>query len=84
MEVIDTGNIHVFGFVREFENQKLLIVNNFSDYPQSMSENRLRVYGLGYRFVDHVSGHTFSANEPLYLGPYGFVWLETTEYTRPV
>ena len=83
-EVIRTENPHLFGYIRHGNGQRLLIVNNFSDYPQSMGENRLRVYGLGYRFVDHVSGHTFSANEPLYLGPYGFVWLETTEYTRPV
>jgi len=83
-EAIRTENPHLFGYIRHGNGQRLLIVNNFSDYPQSMGENRLRVYGLGYRFVDHVSGHTFSANEPLYLGPYGFVWLETTEYTRPV
>ncbi len=83
-EVIRTENPHLFGYIRHANGQRLLIVNNFSDYPQSMGENRLRVYGLGYRFVDNVSGHTYSANEPLYLGPYGFVWLETTEYTRPV
>ncbi len=83
MEVIRTENPHLFGYIRHGGGQRLLIINNFSDYPQSMGENRLRVYGLGYRFVDHVSGHSYSANEPLYLGPYGFVWLETTEYTRP-
>lgn len=84
MEVISTENPHLFGYIRHNKGQRMLIVNNFSEHPQSMGENRLRVYGLGYRFMDHVSGITFPAGRPLELGPYGFVWLETTEYTRPL
>jgi amylosucrase len=29
MEVIDTGNSHLFGYIRAFNNQEILIINNF-------------------------------------------------------
>ncbi len=82
MEMISTENVHLFGYIRQNNGQRLLIVNNFSETPQTMSANRLRVYGLGYRFTDHISGVTYTSEDPLELGPYGFVWLETTQYTR--
>ncbi len=82
MEVIRTENPHLFGYIRQKGGQRLLIVNNFSEHPQVMRENRLRVYGLGYRFTDHISGMTYSSEDPLQLGPYRFVWLETTQHQR--
>ncbi len=82
MEVIRTENPQLFGYIRQKGGQRLLIVNNFSEHPQVMRENRLRVYGLGYRFTDHISGMTYSSEDPLHLGPYRFVWLETTQYQR--
>lgn len=76
MEVIGTQNPHLFGYVRQKNGQRLLVINNFSEHPQAMSENRLRLYGLGYRFVDLITGESRSAREPLHVGPYQFLWLE--------
>nr|MBA3531506.1 alpha-glucosidase C-terminal domain-containing protein [Ardenticatenales bacterium] len=76
MEVIDTGNPHLFGYLRHHEGQRLLIVNNFSERPQVMDANRLRSYGLGYDFTDLISEGSYSAIEPLFLIPYQVVWLE--------
>lgn len=78
MEVIGAENPHLFGYIRQNDGQRLLIVNNFSEYPQTISEKRLRVYGMSHPFVDHVSGERYAADEPLQLGPYQFVWLEAT------
>ena len=75
MDVIDSGNPHVFSFVRNHGGQRLLVVANFSEHPQQMDHNQLRVYGPGYHFTDLVSGQEFSAGEPLQLAPYQFVWL---------
>lgn len=75
MEVIDSGNPHVFSFVRNHGGQRLLLVANFSEHPQQMDANQLRVYGPGYRFTDLVSEQEFNADEPLPLAPYQFVWL---------
>lgn len=76
MEVIGTENPHLFGYVRHKNGRRLLVINNFSEHPQAMAENRLRLYGLGYRFIDHITGEERSAREPLQLGPYQFLWLE--------
>jgi amylosucrase len=79
MEVIGTENPHLFGYIRQHGGQRLLIIANFSDHPQEMAGNRLRVYGVGYRFTDHITGNILSAEDPLQLGPYQFVWLETVK-----
>jgi amylosucrase len=76
MEVIESGNPHLFGFVRHHGGQRLLVVTNFSEHPQAMEANRLRVYGLGYHFADLVSGQAYSAEQALRLEPYQYVWLE--------
>jgi amylosucrase len=76
LEVIDTGSPHLFGYARHHEGQRLLVVTNFSEQSHVMDANRLRAYGVGYHFVDRVRGGSFSAEEPLILEPYGFVWLE--------
>ncbi len=34
MEVVDTANPHLFGFVRQNAGQRLLIVANFSEHPR--------------------------------------------------
>jgi amylosucrase len=76
MEVIDTENGHLLGFLRQRDGQRLLIITNFSEHPQTLSESRLSVYGMGYQFLDHVAGKLFTAQSPLQLAPYQFVWLE--------
>ncbi|HZT99067.1 MAG TPA: alpha-amylase family glycosyl hydrolase [Ktedonobacteraceae bacterium] len=76
-EFVDTGNGHLFGYVRHGGSQRLFVVTNFSDHPQEMNGNQLRVYGLGYSFTDLVTGQTLTAERPLRLEPYQFVWLET-------
>jgi amylosucrase len=76
MEVIDSGNPHLFGYIRAHEGQRILAVTNFSERAQEMDANRFRSYGMGYRFTDLVSGSHYSANGPLSLDPYQFVWLE--------
>jgi amylosucrase len=75
MDVIDTGNTHLFGYVRRHAGARLLAVANFSEQPQTMDANRLRVYGPGYQFTDLVTGESRTASSALALGPYEFVWL---------
>jgi amylosucrase len=74
-EFIDTGNGHLFAYLRHGDSQRLFVVANFSCHPQEMDENQLRVYGAGYHFVDQISGQRFSAEQPLHLTPYQCVWL---------
>lgn len=53
-----------------------MVLVNFSEGVQPVHANELRLYGLGYRFMDLVSG------QPLVLGdadvmiePYQVLWL---------
>jgi len=75
-EFVKTGNGHLFGYVRHSGSQRLFVVANFSNHPQEMDANQLRVYGAGYRFTDLISGQTLTAERPLRLEPYQCVWLE--------
>ncbi len=76
LEVFDTGSPQLLGFARRGGGQRILVVANFSERPQALSANRLRLYGLGYQFCDLNSGVRLSAGETLSLAPYQFVWLE--------
>jgi amylosucrase len=75
-EVIESGNQHLFSYIRHHGGQHLLIIANFSELPQELDANRLRVYGPGYRFADLISGESRSAEGPLQLEPYQYLWLE--------
>ncbi|NTV62445.1 MAG: DUF3459 domain-containing protein [Oscillochloris sp.] len=76
LAVIETGSPHLLGYIRQHGGQRLLVVANFSETPQSLSANRLRLYGMGYQFTDLNTGIRVSAGEILALAPYQFVWLE--------
>jgi amylosucrase len=76
MEVVETGNPQLFGFVRHHAGQRLLVVANFCEHPREMDRNRLRIYGPGYNFTDLISGNSIVAENPLRLEPYQCVWLE--------
>jgi len=63
MQVIDTGNPHVLGYVRSHATQRAVILANFSERDQIVPANLLRLYGLGYSFVDLLSGETVAAQD---------------------
>jgi glycosidase len=71
MQVIDTGNPHVLGYVRNHASQRAIVLANFSERDQKISGNILRVYGLGYSFTDLISGEVLQAQD-LSLVPYDF------------
>jgi amylosucrase len=75
MEVIDTGNPHLFGYTRQNTDQHLLVVNNFSETPQTMSARALRAGGCGRSCTNLVTGTILDTEAELQLGSYGFVWL---------
>ena len=78
MQVMDTGNQHVLGFVRSNGEQRVLVLANFSESPQVIAGNQLRLYGLSYHFIDLVSEHTIPSSD-LELEPYQLLYLEPVE-----
>lgn len=76
MEVFDTGNKHLFGFIREAENQKLVIINNFSEHDQDLPRQSLnRAAGVS-QFTELISDRTIGNGYGLRLAPLQFVWLK--------
>lgn len=75
--IIETGNPHAFGYVRQHGQQRLFIMANFSEHPQAIDASQLRIYGPGYRFTDLITGHTITSEQALQLDAYQYVWLTT-------
>ncbi len=75
LHVIDTGNDHVLGYVRQCAGRRMVALANFAEHEQRIAANVARVHGLGYSFKDLVSGETIDLEEELELGPYQFLWL---------
>lgn len=83
MEVADTANQAVLGYVRILEGQNLkagriLIFANFSEKSQVVLANQLRLYGLSYQFTDLFTGKEFPLQD-LLLEPYELACLRARE-----
>ncbi|GIV98380.1 MAG: amylosucrase [Herpetosiphonaceae bacterium] len=76
MEIVESGNPHLFVYVRRHAGRRLLIAANVSEHPQALDKHCLRVYGPGYRFIDLAGGRIVTAEAPLWLDTYEFVWLD--------
>lgn len=74
MQVIDTGNPHVLGFVRTAANQRILVFANFSEQEQTLPVNLLRIYGLGYQYQNLLHDVPVPPGD-LKLGAYDFLAL---------
>jgi amylosucrase len=73
--ILDTGNAHVFGYVRQHGGQRVLALASFSEHAQAVAASLLRIHGLGYVFQDLVSGQAIALDGDVHLDPYQFVWL---------
>ncbi len=69
-EIADTGNKHVFGFLRSGEDDMVFVLANFSEEEQPLEARRLRQMGMRKTFVDLYAGRTITATRELILEPY--------------
>ncbi len=69
--ILNTDNPHVLAYMRPFENQRILVFANFSEQPQLIPGNLLRLYGLGYSFRDLMDGQLVELAD-LNLSAYDF------------
>jgi amylosucrase len=73
-EVLDVGNDHVFGYVRSFFNEKVVVLANFSEREQVVSVDRIP--SIIWPGQDLVSGEEYQPGAEIKLGAYCFIWLE--------
>lgn len=76
MEVIDTGNPHLFGYIRSDGTQKLLIINNFSEFDQVMTADRLAAAGMTRDADETFTQKTLPAGEDLLFDGYRYMWID--------
>ncbi len=74
MQVMKIPNDHLLGYVRQGEGERILILANFSETPQSFAGNLLRLYGASYTMTDLLTGRQVAAQD-MTLGPYDFLCL---------
>lgn len=74
LQVMNTGNPQVLGYVRSYQHDSVLVFANFTEREQTISANQLRLYGLSYHFMDLLTAQTFPLQD-LTLPPFGFACL---------
>ena len=74
MQIMQTGNDHVFGYVRVHKSQRVLVLANFSEAEQTIPDNLLRLYGLSYSFRNLLEAEPQEI-QPIRMTPYQFICL---------
>ncbi|MCF7984722.1 MAG: alpha-glucosidase C-terminal domain-containing protein [Thiohalocapsa sp.] len=69
-EFLDSGNKHVFGFLRTNSESTVFVLANFSEETQGLEARRLRQMGMRKTMVDLFAGRTIVATQELLLDPY--------------
>lgn len=78
-EFVETGNTHIFGYIRGMGDEQVLILNNFSDDAQKLSPKVLQAFSKANTLRDKVSGETHDPEKPMNLKPFQYVWLEAID-----
>ncbi|WP_244949103.1 amylosucrase [Mariniblastus fucicola] len=75
MELFETLNPHVLGFVRIRQGHRLVVLGNFSDQPQRVDGNCIRSTGFGRFFQDAIADEEVNASDVVEMAPYQLRWL---------
>jgi len=76
MTLLPCPNDHVLAFLRKNDGIPLVVLANFSEYPQNLDLLPLRSRGLSHFLKDRLSGKVISSGGPVTLEPYDLFWLE--------
>jgi amylosucrase len=69
-EIPETGNPHVFGFLRSGDESVVFVLANFSERGQKLEARRLRQMGMRKTMVDLYTGRVITATQELEMDPY--------------
>ncbi|MCG6942768.1 MAG: alpha-glucosidase C-terminal domain-containing protein [Thiohalocapsa sp.] len=69
-EFVETGNKHVFGFMRSDDGGVLFVLANFTEEQQPLEARRLRQMGMRKTMVDLYAGRMITATQELLMEPY--------------
>ena len=69
-EFVETGNKHVFAFIRSNDQSMVFVLANFSDRQQALEARRLRQMGMRKTMIDLYAGRPLTATQELVMEPY--------------
>lgn len=75
LNLIDTANDHVLGYIRQSEDQRVLVFANFTENDQVISGNLLRYHSFENKLIDLISGDPIPIDN-IHLEPYQFLCLK--------
>ncbi len=78
-EIVETGNHHVFAFLRSNDQSMVFVLANFSEHQQRLEARRLRQMGMRKTMVDLFEGGTITAAQELVIDPYQLLILARLE-----
>ena len=73
-EIAEVDNEHILGYIRSDASSSILALANFSDYPQTIAANTIRLYLVGYSYIDLITSTKIDFEE-LEIEPYGILFL---------
>jgi amylosucrase len=76
MALADTGNPYLLAYIRDGGNQRLLIINNFSEYAQVMKVGKLEASGMTRDAQEIFTQRTIPAGENLEIDAYRYLWID--------
>jgi amylosucrase len=76
MQLIPTGNPHILAFLRVVEGNRLVVLANFADTPQSIAGNSIRTAGMGRFFEDVQTQATYATSDAIAMDAYQLLWLK--------
>ena len=76
MELMAVQNEHLLAYVRAKDGERLIVIGNFSELPQTFDGNLLRMTGMGRFFNDRIGDTEITTSGPITLQPYQLMWLE--------
>jgi amylosucrase len=79
MEVVETGNRHLFGYLRAHGGHRLLVVANFDETPQRIEARFLHSWGAKTEALDHLTGQILDIRDGLVIDHHRAVWLDLTD-----
>lgn len=85
MQVIDTGAASVLGFTRASDEQKVLVLGNFSASPQKIEPQHLMAHSQAAMMVDKLDPKarpTLAPDSGIELAPYQCMWLVRADHNQ--
>lgn len=76
IEIIETYNKHLFGYIRAHLDQRLLMLHNFSEFDQVMPAKGLKQLSVPDESTELFRNEAVSPEDDLHFSPYRYMWID--------